>query len=61
MIPSLNDYTLKVITGESGYFFKTDEHPIETGRGRLLSRAGRFVLPLPNGLIGCPGVKIRLQ
>ena len=24
-----NDYTLKVITGGSGYFFQTDEHPIE--------------------------------
>jgi hypothetical protein len=38
-----NDYTLKIITGEIGYFFQTDEHPIEmieagSGPGALYYR-----------------------
>ena len=48
------DQILRVITGDGGYFFQTDEHPIEMieagcGPGRALC-----VLPLPNG---CPGWK----
>jgi hypothetical protein len=37
-----NDYALNVIIGESGYFFQTDEHPIENGRGRLRTGPGVF-------------------
>ena len=53
----LNDYTLKIITGESGYFFKTDEHPIqlveadcEPGRALCITDTKRIA-----------GVKIRLK
>ncbi len=45
----INDYTLKVITGEGGYFFKPMSIPLKWSR-QVADRAGRFVLALPNGL-----------
>ena len=35
-----NDQILKVISSEGGYFFQTDEHPIDNGRGRLRTGPG---------------------
>jgi hypothetical protein len=52
-----NDQILKVITGDRGYSFQTDEHPIEMVEAGC--RTGQALCI--TGTIWMPGVKTRLQ
>ena len=48
-----NDQILKVITSGSGYFFKTDEHPIQLVESGC--EPGRALCITVTKWIGCPG------
>jgi hypothetical protein len=52
-----NDQILKIITGESGYFFQTDAHPIEMVEAGCGPDQALYITVTK----WIPGVKIRLQ